>query len=44
MPEMNGYEVCAKLKNNPHTNNIPVIFVTAQNDDAEDSRPLPLVQ
>lgn len=32
MPEMNGYEVCKELKNNPLTNNIPVIFVTARND------------
>lgn len=32
MPEMNGYEVCKKLKNNTLTNNIPVIFVTARND------------
>lgn len=32
MPEMNGYEVCKKLKNNALTNNIPVIFVTARND------------
>lgn len=32
MPEMNGYEVCKELKNNPLTNAIPVIFVTARND------------
>ncbi|NLO21265.1 MAG: two-component system response regulator [Syntrophomonadaceae bacterium] len=29
MPEMDGYEVFAKLKANPKTTNIPVIFVTA---------------
>ncbi|MCU7835345.1 MAG: response regulator [gamma proteobacterium symbiont of Taylorina sp.] len=29
MPEMDGYEVCKKLKSNPKTVNIPVIFVTA---------------
>ncbi|MCX7615399.1 MAG: two-component system response regulator [Clostridiales bacterium] len=29
MPEMDGYEVFAKLKANPKTANIPVIFVTA---------------
>lgn len=29
MPEMDGYEVCKKLKSNPATASIPVIFVTA---------------
>jgi putative two-component system response regulator len=29
MPEMNGYEVCARLKANPATEPIPVIFITA---------------
>ncbi len=28
MPEMDGHEVCRRLKNNPATRNIPVIFVT----------------
>lgn len=32
MPEMDGYEVCKNLKNNPITNNIPIIFVTARNN------------
>jgi len=35
MPEMDGYEVCRELKNNPVTVNIPVIFVTAM-DEVED--------
>ncbi|MFW6456571.1 MAG: diguanylate cyclase [Desulfohalobiaceae bacterium] len=29
MPEMDGYLVCRKLKDNPQTKDIPVIFVTA---------------
>ena len=29
MPEMNGYEVCTRLKANPETAPIPVIFITA---------------
>jgi CheY-like chemotaxis protein len=33
MPEMDGYEVCRKLKETPHTKDIPVIFITANTDD-----------
>jgi putative two-component system response regulator len=32
MPGINGYEVCKKLKQNPVTEEIPVIFVTAMSD------------
>ena len=32
MPEMSGYEVCEKLKQNASTAHIPVIFVTAFDD------------
>lgn len=35
MPDMNGYEVCAALKNNPETRNIPVLFISALNDVAD---------
>lgn len=35
MPEMDGYEVCRRLKANEHTHDIPVIFVTAR-DSTED--------
>jgi len=31
MPNMDGYEVCEELKNNPETKDIPVIFITASN-------------
>ncbi|MCP4672350.1 MAG: response regulator [Desulfobacula sp.] len=29
MPEMNGFEVCEKIKSDPATNQIPVIFISA---------------
>ncbi len=35
MPEMDGYEVCRRLKQHPVSCDIPVLFLTSQ-DDAED--------
>jgi two-component system, NtrC family, sensor kinase len=32
MPEMNGYEVCEKIKSDERTRDIPVIFISAIND------------
>ncbi|MBE9227374.1 EAL domain-containing protein [Phormidium sp. LEGE 05292] len=32
MPAMDGYQVCEKLKSNPKTTEIPVIFLSALND------------
>ncbi|HEY3306901.1 MAG TPA: response regulator [Desulfuromonadaceae bacterium] len=37
MPLMDGYEICAKLKSEKTTNDIPVIFITAM-ADIEDER------
>jgi CheY-like chemotaxis protein/HPt (histidine-containing phosphotransfer) domain-containing protein len=35
MPEMDGFEVCRRLKSEPSTAQIPVMFITAK-DEAED--------
>ena len=32
MPEMDGFEVCKKIKENENTKNIPIIFLTAKSD------------
>jgi len=36
MPEMNGFDVCRKLKNSPITNNVPVIFLTAKENEIDE--------
>lgn len=38
MPGMDGYEVCRRLKLNPATVDIPIIFVTAHFDETEEVR------
>lgn len=38
MPELDGYEVCRRLKANPATRDIPVIFVTARTEVEDESR------
>src|SRR5688572_17245630 len=40
MPELNGYEVCARLKANPSLAHIPVIFVTGRSDPKDQARGL----
>ncbi|MDI1230743.1 MAG: response regulator [Methylobacter sp.] len=42
MPEMDGYEVCQRLKENPLTLSIPVIFVTAAFDQESEIHGLQL--
>lgn len=40
MPEMDGYEVCARLKANPLTQSIPVIFITALKEETDEEKGL----
>jgi putative two-component system response regulator len=42
MPGMDGYEVCRRLKEDPSTAIIPVIFITAMNDAEDEARGLEL--
>ena len=42
MPEMDGYEVCKHLKNNPRTVDIPIIFISALNQMGDESKGLEL--
>jgi two-component system, sensor histidine kinase and response regulator len=42
MPDMDGFEVCRQLKNDPATRNIPVIFVTAHEDSSKETQGLEL--
>lgn len=42
MPEIDGYEVCRRLKNGAATKNVPVIFVTARSDVEDEEHGLKL--
>ena len=42
MPEMDGFEVCKALKKNPATENIPVMFVTANHNASAEFEALKL--
>lgn len=42
MPGMDGYEVCQKLKQDPATQNIPIIFVTANDQEEDEEKGLQL--
>jgi adenylate cyclase len=38
MSEMDGFEVCRRLKANPKTKSIPVIFITAMHGDLDETK------
>ncbi len=38
MPEMDGYEVCRRLREDPATRDIPVIFVTAKTEVEDETK------
>lgn len=40
MPGANGYEVCQRLKSSPHTQNIPVIFITTMSLEEDETKGL----
>jgi putative two-component system response regulator len=40
MPGMDGYEVCRRLKEDPKTAEIPIIFITARSDPEDEQRGL----
>lgn len=42
MPDLNGFQVCEKLKNNPKTKDIEIIFITAAVNSEEELRGLEL--
>jgi len=42
MPEMDGYEVCRRLKADTETKDIPVVFLTSLSDKDDESRGLAL--
>jgi len=42
MPDMSGYSVLKKLKENPVTHDIPVIFITAKTSEEDESKGLEL--
>ncbi len=40
MPGMDGYEVCARIKSDPATHDIPVIFISAKSEVEDETRGL----
>ncbi|BBD09114.1 diguanylate cyclase domain-containing protein [Desulfovibrio ferrophilus] len=42
MPGIDGHEVCRRLKNNPSTASIPVIFITSMSEEDDETKGLEL--
>lgn len=42
MPEMNGYELCHRIKSDPDTLDIPIIFLSANDDSSEKRKAIQL--
>ncbi|MDX9708892.1 MAG: response regulator [Trichloromonas sp.] len=42
MPDMDGYEVCRRLKQSPETRDIPILFVTVLNETEDEAKGLEL--
>lgn len=42
MPGMDGYEVCGRLKADGRTSNIPIVFITAKDDESDRKKGLEL--
>ncbi len=42
MPGMNGYEVCKKIKAEPKTKDIPIIFISIMGEEADEALGLKL--
>jgi len=42
MPEMDGYEVCTRLKSDSYTKDIPVVFITALSEASDEEKGLAL--
>ncbi len=42
MPGMDGYEVCKRLKTDPATRNIPIVFLTAMGKEQDEAKGLAL--
>lgn len=42
MPGIDGYEVCKRLKNNPKTRDVPIIFLSAKTEEGDETKGLKL--